>query len=111
MRWLNTIFYFAVVFLLIPDESDAARWVDANLRARESVHRRREMNYLERRSIDEIDMSVDELLLLTEGELRFWYFSPFLAMKAQACLLICTETRQSLHCSHTRSMNVDEVSS
>ena len=73
----NTIFYIAVVFLLIPDESDAARWVDANLRARESVQRRREINYLERRSIDEIDMSVDELLLLTEGELNFDTFCIF----------------------------------
>ena len=74
----DTIFYITVIFLLIPDESDAARWVDANLRARESVQRRREMNYLERRSIDEIDMSVDELLLLTEGD--FFYLCEILIL-------------------------------
>ena len=56
-----------MVLLFIPDEDEAARWVDANLRARETVQKRRELNYLERRSIEEIDMSVDELLQLTEG--------------------------------------------
>lgn len=47
--------------------TDGAKWVDANIRARESVERRRQINFLARRSLDEIDMSVDELLQLTKG--------------------------------------------
>ena len=68
-----SLFFISVTILSICDISDGARWVDANIRARESVERRRHLNYLERRSIDEIDMSVDELLQLTEGVFSYLF--------------------------------------
>ena len=55
--------------LSVSKKMEGARWVDANLRARESIERRRHINLLERRSVHEIDMLVDELLQLTEGKL------------------------------------------
>ena len=61
-------FLVSVTLLSVSKEAEGARWVDANLRARKSIERRRHINMLERRSVDELDMSVDELLQLTEGK-------------------------------------------
>ena len=61
------IFIVLGTIAFISKEVEGARWVDANIRARESVEQRRQVNMLERRSLDEIDMSVDELLQLTKG--------------------------------------------
>ena len=61
--------FISVALLSVLEESDAAKWVDANLRAKETVLKRRRLNTFDQRSFDDPYMSVGELLHLTKGKL------------------------------------------
>ena len=64
---IYTQFFIAVIFGHLATVTLAARRVDAHVRARETMQRRRDVSLLQRRDVDE-SLDFKELFKLTEGE-------------------------------------------